>query len=248
MGRSRQAAQPPQLHLADGGLAQREWLELLEMADDLLQANEGVALAPELVFPARDEPGMDTVTSDASGVDGVGGYVFEAGASNAVWLVSEKWPSDILEALQEAARVGGARPGLPSLSMPAAELFGAVAVAAAVAAERGEAPTAVTAVGDCDPAVGALNAASSGNAQMRVLLRAARALTGLWLAVSVPREANVDADRLSHPARYDEVAADAAAAQLVVRRARITAGSWETLREAASIGALGTRQRGEGKT
>jgi hypothetical protein len=233
---------PPQLRLADGGLAQREWLELLEMAEHLLEANEGVALAPELVFPARTAPGVDTVTSDASGVDGVGGYVFEANAPGEVWLVSEQWPDDILTALQEAAREGGGRQGVPSLSMPAAELFGAVAVAAAVAAARGVPPTAVTAVGDCDPAVGALNAASSGNAQMRVVLGAARALTDQWLAVSVPREANVDADRLSHPELYSEVAESAEAAQLVVRRARITEESWAMLRRAAAVGARSTRQ------
>jgi hypothetical protein len=227
---------PPALHLKEGSQAQRAWLELLGMADHLLETNEGVALAPELAFPPRSMAGADTVTSDASGVDGVGGYVFEAGAPSEVWLVSEQWPEDILTALQEAARVGGGRPGRPSLSMPAAELFGAVAVAEAVAAARGVAPTAITAVGDCDPAVGALNAASSGNAQMREVLQPARELTGLWLAVSVPREANVDADRLSHPELYGEVAESAVTAGLAVRRARITEASWAMLRRAAAAG------------
>jgi hypothetical protein len=142
--------------------------------------------------------------------------------------------------------VGGGRQGRPSLSMPAAELFGAVAVAAAVAAARGVAPTAITAVGDCDPAVGALNAASSGNAQMRGVLGAARELAGLWLAVSVPREANVDADRLSHPQLYGEVAESAEAAGLAVRRARITEASWAMLRTAAAAGTRGSRT-GPGK-
>jgi hypothetical protein len=105
-----------------------------------------------------------------------------------------------------------------------------------VATARGTAPTAITAVGDCDPAVAALNAASSGNAQMRVLLQAARELTSLWLAVSVPREANVDADRLSHPQLYGEVAESAAAAGHTVRRARISDTSWATLRRAAAAG------------
>ena len=233
---------PPQLRLADGSRAQGEWLELLEVAEHLLEANEGVALAPELTFPARSEPGADTVTSDASGIDGVGGYVFGASAPGAVWLVSEQWPTDILAALQEAAREGGARQGVPSLSMPAAELFGVVAVAEAVAAARGTPPSAVTAVGDCDPAMGALNTASSGNAQMRVMLGAARALTSQWLAVSVPREANVDADRLSHPELYGEVAASAEAAGLTVQRARITASSWAMLRRAAALGARNARR------
>eukprot|EP00965_Chrysotila_dentata_P160270 5292480-Pleurochrysis_carterae.AAC.1 len=89
--------------------------------------------------------------------------------------------------------------------MPTAELFGAWAVAEAVgAASRDVKPTAVIAVGDCDPAAAALNSASSGAAAMRELLRGARMLTSQWLAVSVPREANGDADRLSHPHRLGE--------------------------------------------
>eukprot|EP00966_Prymnesium_polylepis_P094488 2187189-Prymnesium_polylepis.1 len=57
------------------------------------------------------------------------------------------------------------------------------AVAAAVAKARGRRPEAVIAIGDCGPAIGALNAASSGNAQMRTLVRAARGLSAQWLAV-----------------------------------------------------------------
>eukprot|EP00965_Chrysotila_dentata_P173933 5741536-Pleurochrysis_carterae.AAC.1 len=66
--------------------------------------------------------------------------------------------------------------------MPAAELFGAWAVAAAAAHAEGRGPRAVIAVGDCDPAVQALNAATSRTQQMRALLAGARALTPHWLA------------------------------------------------------------------
>eukprot|EP00965_Chrysotila_dentata_P127966 4231534-Pleurochrysis_carterae.AAC.1 len=83
--------------------------------------------------------------------------------------------------------------------MPAAELFSCWAVAAAVAAARGAAPRAIISVGDCDPAASAIDAATSPRPQMRRLLRGARELCAQWLAVSVPREANADADRLSHP-------------------------------------------------
>ena len=106
----------------------------------------------------------------------------------------------------------------------------------------GRAPTAVYSVGDCDPAAGALNAAASGNPQMRALLRPARRLASQWLGVSVPREANSDADRLSHPSELEAVAADAAAAGLTVRRARITEASWAALRGAIAVGA-GTSKR-----
>eukprot|EP00965_Chrysotila_dentata_P026262 871174-Pleurochrysis_carterae.AAC.1 len=66
--------------------------------------------------------------------------------------------------------------------MPAAELFGIWAVARAASAMAAMLPRAVVAVGDCQPAAAAVNAAASGNAQMRSLLRGARALTSQWLA------------------------------------------------------------------
>eukprot|EP00965_Chrysotila_dentata_P104578 3453801-Pleurochrysis_carterae.AAC.1 len=39
-----------------------------------------------------DAEGAITCTTDASGVDGVGGYAFAADAPGEVWLVSEWWP------------------------------------------------------------------------------------------------------------------------------------------------------------
>eukprot|EP00965_Chrysotila_dentata_P084401 2786896-Pleurochrysis_carterae.AAC.1 len=68
---------------------------------------------------------------------------------------------------------------------------------------------------------------------MRELLRGARRLTSQWLAVSVPREANGDADRLSHPHLLGAVAADAEAAGWHVARARIPLHCWEALRGAS---------------
>eukprot|EP00965_Chrysotila_dentata_P099437 3287620-Pleurochrysis_carterae.AAC.1 len=68
--------------------------------------------------------------------------------------------------------------------MPAAELFGIWAVAQAVAEAVAERPTAVVSIGDCQPAAAAVNAATSGTAQMRELLGAARGLTSQWLAVA----------------------------------------------------------------
>eukprot|EP00965_Chrysotila_dentata_P203710 6181899-Pleurochrysis_carterae.AAC.1 len=117
--------------------------------------------------------------------------------------------------------------------MPAAELFGAWAVAEAVSlASQGGKPVAIIAVGDCDPAAAALNAASSGAASMRELLRDARSLASQWLAVSVAREANVDADRLSHPHLLDTVRAEVEAKGWRVARAHIPPSCWEALRRA----------------
>eukprot|EP00965_Chrysotila_dentata_P066490 2201413-Pleurochrysis_carterae.AAC.1 len=56
--------------------AQSEWLELLDAASALLEENEGVPLAPREIFAAANETGFATTTTDASGVDGVGGYTF----------------------------------------------------------------------------------------------------------------------------------------------------------------------------
>eukprot|EP00965_Chrysotila_dentata_P098968 3273327-Pleurochrysis_carterae.AAC.1 len=61
--------------------------------------------------------------------------------------------------------------------MPAAELFGSWAVAAAAVRARRETPRAIIAIGDCDPAAAALEAATSPKRQMRTLLRGARGLS-----------------------------------------------------------------------
>eukprot|EP00965_Chrysotila_dentata_P069253 2288467-Pleurochrysis_carterae.AAC.1 len=100
----------------------------------------------------------------------------------------------------------------------------------------GQAPRAVIAVGDCDPAAGALNAATSRVRQMRTLLAGARALTPHWLAVSVARDANVDADRLSHPAQLGAVIAEGEAAGLRPQVAEIPERCWEVLRRAMKQG------------
>eukprot|EP00965_Chrysotila_dentata_P110356 3645918-Pleurochrysis_carterae.AAC.1 len=70
---------------------------------------------------------------------------------------------------------------------------------------------------------------------MRRLLQGARALATQWLGVSVPREANGEADRLSHPHMLGEVATEARGVGLEVRTARIPGSCWAGLREAAAL-------------
>ena len=238
--------QPPKLALRRGGGVQTEWIELLDLAEDVLEANEGVALAPEHHFPEREMPGAVTVVTDASGVDGVGGYALDPARPGEAWLVSEKWPTDVQAALdrmalKRAERESAADAAEGRLSMPAAETFGCWAVAQAYADYTGMRPTAVTAVGDCDPAAAALNAAASGKPQMRQLLRGARALCTQWLGVSLPRDLNLDADRLSHPALIDEVRADALAAGMVTHLVPIPPVCWEVL--SAAIAAEAATRR-----
>ena len=254
---------PPDVHLARDSDACRGWLEFLDVTRDALLSNTGCDLAPRPTFHHQSEPGVYTATTDASGVDGVGGYVFCPDQPGVVWLVSEKWPDDLRHALARSAQQddGTLDHTLPSLSMPAAELFGSIAVTAAVTGARRDHPThlestwrdgqwttstspipdpvdvsAAIAIGDCDPAVDATNAGTSGNSQMRCLLRRLKRIAPQWLAVSVPRTANSDADRLSHPDELDAVARDATAAGLSVRRVRLDADDWDLARTAAAIG------------
>ena len=221
------------------------WLGFLDVLAELVFRNSGVSIAPAKAFSPIDDPCTLVVTTDASGVDGVGGYVFHAASPHEVWIVSEQWPSDIQSALDDAA--AGTRGAHGALSMPAAELFGSVAIASAVAqhlsqlgrfdAVGGE-PRAVYAVTDCSPAACAINAATSGTPQMRSLLRITCHSAPFWLGVAVPRELNIDADRLSHPHLCDHVMADACAAGLSAHRVRIAPESslWTHLRQAAAVG------------
>eukprot|EP00965_Chrysotila_dentata_P192163 6175008-Pleurochrysis_carterae.AAC.2 len=121
---------------------------MLDAATELVTDNKGMPLAPRRAFADTEDEGCLVVTTDASGVDGVGGYCFrrEPGDATATaWLVSEAWPPDVRDALRRGAatpteRVRERREAprgvtIPVLSMPAAELFGAWAVAEAVGAE-----------------------------------------------------------------------------------------------------------------
>ena len=237
--------QPDDISFKEGSVAHTEWIELLEMALHLIDANEGVDIAPELDFPALSSPGMITITTDASGNDGVGGYAFRAEDPFTVYIMSDPWDDYTLAALANGAAEESAKDRLaPSLSVSAVELFGATAMADAVASHLGspigDIIDSITAVGDSDSAAGVLNAATTGNRQMRTILHLGPA--PLWLGVSVARELNTDADRLSHPAMYELVEADAVAAGLTVVRVHISPASWAALRDAAAIGTAPRRQ------
>ena len=67
---------------------------------------------------------------------------------------------------------------------------------------------------------------------MRSLIKAARRLCPAWLAVSVPRERNKDADRLSHPAQLEGVLETARAAGMRTTLVPIPQHCWTSLRAA----------------
>ena len=87
------------------------------------------------------------VVSDASGKDGVGGYAMHSSSPNVVWLLSEWWPTEVQQALDRAADSLKEAGQTQRFAMPAAELFGLVAITAALHEQVHV--SAVIAVGDC---------------------------------------------------------------------------------------------------
>ena len=250
---------PSWLPLPAATAARDEWIALLETACECLRENVGAAMAPQRLFPSVHRPGSLIIVTDASGDDGVGGYALLADAPHEVFLVSDWWPSDVRAALQASAdeaqaalRRGGSRDALPYLPMPAAELAGQLLVAelaAREAARRGLRVRRVIAVGDCEPATRALDALhSSSSPHMRSLVQRAELAPWRWLSVQVPRDANVDADRLSHPSEAAAVLGEVAAAHLTPTRLGGANGSvaeadWEATRRAIAAGAPASQRR-----
>jgi hypothetical protein len=220
--------------------ARRGFLRLCSVAEDALAANPGIALAPARRFAAVGSGGVLTVTGDASGdIDGgdagMGGFCFHPTQLSTIYITSELWPPTIAGALRESALEPHLRSGAPRLSMPAAELFTSWALAEAAldaGAPRG-ATSAVVAIGDCRPAAGALNRASSPVGLMRAILVQARASIQQWLGVQVPRELNLDADILSHPSRVGQVV-DSMPPSFTVVMAPVPARCWTALSAAIS--------------
>ena len=93
----------------------------------------------------------------------------------------------------------------------------------------------VISVVDCAPAASVLSSATSSGAQLRSLVIAARQEAGQWLAAAVPRDWNSDADILSHPARWREVASVAESAGLLVHRVHTPLRCWAALRVAMAL-------------
>lgn len=221
-GRRRRALR--QVHLRSGGRREEELLTLLDVATEVAQDDWGVPLAPARCFPSRLHPATLTLFSDASRADsddGVGGFAFLPAAPGVVFVMSAAWPPDVKAALDRGGErrcVRSAYPhGTPMLSLPVAEVFGAIAVVAAIQAlPHNYMITSIIAIGDCAPAASALSRLYSTSAQIRHLLAESRAISRSWLGVWVPREWNSDADRLSHPSQCAAVARDATAADLHV--------------------------------
>tara|TARA_B110001450_G_scaffold199354_1_gene188141 strand:- start:41 stop:424 length:384 start_codon:yes stop_codon:yes gene_type:complete len=121
--------------------------------------------------------------------------------------------------------------------MPAAELFGMMALPRAMAS-AGVRVAHVFSVGDCEPAMYTMQGGRSKHPVMRALLQSSLGLTPEWLAVAVPREQNTDADRLSHPSQLASVL-EAAERALGAQHVHLVSASdalWEALRGAIAAG------------
>ena len=114
--------------------------------------------------------------------------------------------------------------------MPTAELFGKWVLPTLI--RKIAVFDRVFAIGDCQPAVQVLNSLVSGKPMMRTITEAARGGELEWRGVHVKREFNLDCDRLSHPALWREVEADAISAELEVTRVTATEEEWQVLRDA----------------
>jgi hypothetical protein len=219
------------------GPVMRAWLDLLDASDLALEVNSGVCMAHSLIAAPRSDAGCLTSITDASGEDGFGGYAFCADSPDTVYILSAEWPPFAKRALEASSceaqarlREAGRASALPYLSMPAAELFASVVLPRAFA--RVSHHTRTFAVGDCGPAVGTIDAMHSGNPQMRSVLEAVQSMASSWVSVKVPREANLDADRLSHPHELDSVVRDAETAGLLVHLLQPDETDWDLLRRA----------------
>ena len=219
--------------LRPGGRRATELLQLCDAATRELSLNAGITLAAQEVFPGPTDQDVAVVVTDASGIHGVGGYAMLSSMPKVVWLLSEWWQPDILLALEAAAAGATQDSTAPRFAMPAAELFGAVVIAAALR-ERSYFAS-VIAVGDCLPVARVINASSSSSAQMRHLLRESRTQVQQWLAVHIRRELNVDPDRLSHPTQYEEVRAEVLSAGWTPIRLRPSPRLWQALFEAIQL-------------
>ena len=251
-GSSRGREAPVTTTLAERGRALTDWSNLLTTAEVLLTANAGVALAPRLHAPQRDAPGSVTCVTDASGIHGFGGYAFVASRPGEIFVTSEYWTAEALSALTATAdpaqallRRSNRGTALPSFPMPAGELYAAILLPTMLA--RIARIRTCFAVGDCDPAVQTLRSSHSAHPQMRTLVDFASQAGFTWVPAQVPREANSDADRLSHPEQLDDVCRGLTEAGFLVHRLRPSQSDWDLLQRTIDLYSVThERQRSRG--
>ena len=216
----------------------RSLAAMLETGARAVTANVGVPLAAAASFPPIEQLDVLTVVTDASfaasnptGIgadDGVGGFAFTPAQPRTAFVFSTAWSPRTRAALVNEARKRSeklADPREDNFSMPAAETFGTLVLPELVRA-RGVAFRHVAAVGDCDPVEAGVAKGGSTRPQINRMHQRMRRTTSSWLATSVPRDLNLDADNLSHPSRLGDVQAAAVAAGYHVVVLLVTDEMW----------------------
>ena len=203
---------PGRITTRGGGPTQARCHESLSWFKAALQSGASVPLAPRRSFPDVGEDGCAFLFTDAAREAGTGhggfSIVQRDGAPKAEFLFAEqRWPPDVLVALQEN-----------EMSMAAGEGYGAVVMADAVLTEL-ETATHMVVFTDSSATEAAINSGNSPSPQMNFLVRwlVERWSNVQFLAVWVPGIHNEAADGISRVA-LDSVLADAEAADLAVRR------------------------------
>ena len=137
-----------EVHLRRGGHCEAAMHSMCDVAEQLLETNDGIALASAACFVEVGSAGTLTTVTDASGEDGIGGYAFHPATPGVAWLLADEWPLDVRAALAHAAAPRAERPtargfggeGISACSMPLAELFGPWAITIAPSTEAPTVP------------------------------------------------------------------------------------------------------------
>ena len=215
---------PGRIVTRGGGPTQARCHESLAWFKAALQSGASVPLAPRQSFPDVGAEGCAFVFTDAAREAGTGhggfSIVQRDGAPKTEFLFSEqRWPADVLLALQEN-----------ELSMAAGEGYGAVVLADAVLTELVTA-THMVVFTDSSATEAAINSGNSPSPQMNYLVRwlVERWANVQFLAVWVPGILNDAADGISRMA-LESVLADAEAADLAVRRLAACDGAHALMR------------------
>ena len=225
---------PGKLAVWGDGVSQSAYQQALAWWDGALEQGLAVPLAPQEHFPSMHEPGVLVAFTDAASElgTGIGGFapVWEAGEAMPVFnYMEERWSDRQQQSFDEGA-----------VSMPMGELYGGVAMLAALLVAYPDA-TAVYWFTDCDAAKAAVNSNSSPSPQMNRLLSwlFQRSDQVQILALHVPGKRNWASDGLSRNgvegSSIAEVLESAWGAGMLLRRLPPTGDCEAVFAEAAAL-------------
>jgi len=142
--------------------ALRDYQRSLAWWKHALESEWSAPLAPKLIFPGLDEPGVAFAFTDAAREDGTGFGGFSlvtVGGELSLLYINPRWSDSDIRALQEN-----------ELSMPAGEGIGAVVLIDALAAAL-EGLAYIVIFTDSSPVAEALNSNNSASPQLNTIVR-----------------------------------------------------------------------------